>query len=90
MIATHDNLLEICRPEDVTWDEFMFNCEEAINNADVHSDEISSDDEALAQEERNNKKRPENILKTNSVIKVYNKQWRSKKVCKVAKFCLKI
>jgi hypothetical protein len=85
MIATNDSLLEKCRPDDVSWDEYMFNCEEAINNKDVHSDEISSDDKILAEEERNSKKRPENILNTKSVIKIYEKKWRSRRVCKIAK-----
>lgn len=87
MIATKDSLLEKCCPDDMPWDKFMRDCEEAINNADVHSDEISSDDETLAQDERNNNKRPENILNTSSVIKVYDKTWRSRRVsCEVIFF----
>ncbi len=67
MMATKDSLLDNCRPSDISWDEFMLNCEEAINTADLHSDEISSADETLAKEERDSKKRPERILNTNSV-----------------------
>lgn len=89
MISTNDSLLEQCRPSDISWDEYMLNCEEAINSSDLHSDEISSDDEALAQEERDNKERPENIFNTSSVIKVHDKKWRSMKVCKVAKLYFK-
>ena len=86
MISTNDSLLDNCRPGDVPWDEFMSNCKEAINTADLHSDKISSDDEILAQEERASKKRPDHILNTNSVIKVHDKKWRSTRVCKVANF----
>ena len=89
MMATKDSLLDNCRPSDISWDEFMLNCEEAINTADLHSDEISSADETLAKEERDSKKRPEHILNTNSVIKVYDKKWRSTRVCKVAKLFFK-
>jgi hypothetical protein len=73
MIATNDSLLEDCRPIDMSRKAFLLDCEESINITDVHSDEISSDDEFLAEEERNKKKRPENILKSNSMIKVYEK-----------------
>ena len=86
MIATNDRLLEDCRPIDMSRKAFLLDCEESINITDVHSDEISSDDEFLAEEERNKKKRPENILKSNSVIKVYEKKWRSRRVCKVVIF----
>jgi hypothetical protein len=86
MIATNDSLLEDCRPIDMSRKAFLLDCEESINITDVHSDEISSDDELLADEERNKKKRPENILKSNSVIKVYEKKWRSRRVCKVVIF----
>ena len=89
MMATKDSLLDNCRPSDISWDEFMLNCEEAINTADLHSDEISSADKTLAKEERDSKKRPEHILNTNSVIKVYDKKWRSTRVCKVAKLFFK-
>jgi len=84
MISAKDNLLTDCHPSDViSWKEFMLECEEAINNRDIHSDEISTDDENLAKAERENKKRPNNILDTNSVIKVYEKEWRSTRVCKL-------
>jgi hypothetical protein len=89
MISTNDRLLNQCRPSDLSWDGFMLNCEEAINTPDLHSDEISSDDEALAKEEREAKKRPERIFNTNSVIKVHDKKWRSMRVCKVCEVIFK-
>ena len=73
MIATNDSLLEDCCPIDMSRKDFLLDCEKSINLTDVHSDEISSNDEVLAEEERNMKKWPENILKLNSVIKVYEK-----------------
>ena len=48
MIATNDSLLEDCRPIDMSRKDFLLDCEESINLTDVHSDEISSDDEVLA------------------------------------------
>ena len=62
------------------WDEFMRDCEKAVNTTDLHSDEWSSDDEVLAQAERNQNKRPERIIGTNSVIKIHDKKWRSTRV----------
>ena len=73
MIATNDSLLEDCCPIDMSRKDFLLDCEESINLTDVHLDEIFSNDEVLAEEERNMKKQPENILKSNSVIKVYEK-----------------
>lgn len=82
MILTSDKTLTRCHPsDDIPWDGYMESCEAAVNTADVHSDEFSMNDEELAQEERNNNKRPENIRNTNSVIKVCDKPWRSTRVC---------
>jgi hypothetical protein len=86
MIYTKDKLLTDCQPRDISFEEFLKDCESAINTSELHSDERSSDDEALAQKERDDKDRPEQILNTNSVIKVYNKQWRSARVCNVANY----
>jgi hypothetical protein len=84
MIYTKDVLLTDCHASnDISFNEFLEDCERAINTPELHSDEYSSDDEALAQEERSNKKRPEHILNTNSVVKVMKKKWRSTRVCKV-------
>jgi len=85
MISIRDNLLSECHPENLTWDEYLKDCEKAINTSDLHSDEWSSDDEELAKEERDKKIRPERLISTNSVIKVHNKKWRSSRVCKVVK-----
>jgi len=90
MVYTKDKLLTDCHPSDISFEEFLKDCESAINTSELHSDERSSDDEALAQKERDDKDRPEQILNTNSVIKVYNKQWRSTRVCNVANYFLKI
>lgn len=90
MISTKDNLLTECHPSNITWNEYMKDCEKAVNTSDLHSDEWSSDDEDLANEERSRKKRPERIIGTNSVIKIHDKKWRSTRVCKVVKLFLKI
>ena len=75
MISTKDKLLADCHPSsNISWEEFIKDCEEAVNLSELHSDEWSSDDEALTQDKRNNKKRAECVLNTNSVIKVFDKK----------------
>ena len=86
MISTEDKVLSECRPTDITKEEYMNKCELAVNTPDLHSDEWSSIDEELANEERNNGKRPDRLKNTNSVIKIHDKKWRSTRVCKVVKF----
>jgi hypothetical protein len=82
MILTKDVLLAKCHPTDiVTWDDYLQDCEKAVNIPECNSDEYSTNDEDLANEERNNKKRPERIHDTNSVIKIRTKPWRSRRVC---------
>lgn len=89
MIYTKDKLLAECHPKDhISFNQFLNDCEQAINVSELHSDEWSSNDEALANEERETKKRTEKIMDSNSVIKIYNKTWRSTRVCKVAKLLL--
>src|SRR5881227_1957462 len=73
MIATSDGVLEQCRPPNISWDRYMEHCELAVNVPDLHSDEYSTDDEQLANEERRDNKRPERITRTNSVIKIREK-----------------
>lgn len=85
MISTNDIVLSECQPSNMTWDEYMQDCEKAINVPELHSDEWSTEDEALANNERENDKRPARIERTNSVIKIYDKKWRSNRVCKVLK-----
>ena len=86
MITTKDKLLTDCYPSgDISWNEFMRDCRMAINTPELHSDECSSNDKNLAQEERDNKQKPERITLTNSMIKIYNKKWRSTRVNNVLK-----
>ena len=80
MISTKDKLLVKCHPsDDISWDDYLKDCELAVNNPDLHSDEYSTEDENLAQVERNTGKRPKRN-KSNSVIKVRAKPWRSTRV----------
>ena len=76
MIATSDGVLEQCRPPNISWDRYIEYCELAVNVPDLHSDEYSTNDE-------HDNKRPERITRTNSVIKICEKKWRSTRVCKV-------
>ena len=75
MITMKDKLLTDCHPlGNISWNKFMRDCEMAINTPELHSDECSSNDEDLAQEEKDSEQRPERITLTNSVIKIYNKK----------------
>lgn len=85
MISTSDKLLNTCHPPNITWEEYMYDCEKAVNCSELQSDEWSSIDENIANEERREDKRPERIERTNSVIKIHDKKWRSTRVCKVVK-----
>lgn len=82
MIKINDKTLQACQPNNTPWEEYVIDCENAVNTPDLHSDEYSTEDEALASEERVNNNRPARNT-GNSVIKVYDKNWRSKRVCKV-------
>lgn len=88
MISTNDKLLNKYVPPNITWNDYMKDCEKAINTSNLHSDEWSTDDEALADGERAEDKRPERIKQTNSVIKIHEKKWRSTRVCEVVIFLL--
>ena len=73
MIFTQDDILNGCRPKNMTRDEFIRDCEKALNTAEIHSDEWSTEDEDLANEERDNNIRTERLTRTNSVIKIHDK-----------------
>src|SRR5207248_10711564 len=73
MIATSDGVLEQCRPPNISWDRYMEHCELAVNVPDLHSDEYSTDDEQLANEERRDNKRQKRITRRNPVIKIRKK-----------------
>jgi hypothetical protein len=85
MILAQDKLLSECHPQIISWDDYMKDCEKAVNTSDLHSDEWSSNDEELASEERNKNTRPERLASTNSVIKIYDKKWQSSRICKTIK-----
>ena len=82
MISTNDRLLIECRPTNITLDKYIRDCEKAVNVSELHSDEWSTEDEGLANEEVEQRKRPERLTDTNSVIVIREKKWRSSNVCK--------
>jgi hypothetical protein len=88
MISTNDKLLMECCPSNINWDVYMRDCEKAVNVSELHSDEWSTEDEGLAISEVEQKKRPERLTDTNSVIIIHEKQWRSSNVCKRVKLFL--
>ena len=71
-----DKILIKCHPSNVIWDDYVEDCNLAVNTVDINSDEYSTE-----EEERSDEKRPENIYSTNSVIKICDKLWRSTRVC---------
>ncbi|GET54131.1 hypothetical protein GLOIN_2v202159 [Rhizophagus irregularis DAOM 181602=DAOM 197198] len=77
MINTKDKVLNDCKPQEITWDEYMKDCEKIVVISELHSDEWSSEDENLANNEKNLEKRPERLDKSNSVIKIHEKKWKS-------------
>lgn len=88
MISTNDKLLMECCPSNIDWDVYMRDCEKAVNISELHSDEWSTEDEGLANTEVEQKKRPERLTNTNSVIVIHEKKWRSFNVCKCVKLFL--
>ena len=80
MILIKDKTIEECRPDGVALSEFMAECEMAVNRTDLQSDEYSTEDEELANEERRTDKRNSKIFNNNLVIKVKDKLWRSNRV----------
>lgn len=89
MFKVSDELLEKCRPNYITLDKFMKDCEKAVNVSELHSDEWSTEDEGLANDEVEQNKRPERLANSNSVIIVHEKNWRSSRVCKHMNFLIK-
>jgi hypothetical protein len=79
MIATTDEILESCRPKTLTRRQYLQDCERAVNTSELQSDEWSTEDEDLAN---NESKRPDRLKDSNSVIKVKAKIWRSTRVSK--------
>jgi hypothetical protein len=80
LISTKDQIVLDCCPPEINYKEFVEECESAVNRADLQSDEYSSDDEQLANQERQLGKRNVKNEKTNSIIRVKDKAWRSTRV----------
>ena len=40
-------MLKLCKPSDLEWNEYMKDCERAVNMSDLHLDEYFSNDEQL-------------------------------------------
>ncbi|CAG8476643.1 1855_t:CDS:2 [Racocetra persica] len=87
MVYVNDTILRNCQPPTLHWNEYLRDLEYAVNDAALQSAEESDTDEELADNERENDERPENILDTNSVIKVYNKPWRSTRITCILHRC---
>ncbi|CAB5374775.1 unnamed protein product [Rhizophagus irregularis] len=86
LISTKDDILSECHPHNLTWEEFIKDCKKAVNTSEIHSDEWSSNDEELANAEHSKNARRGRLANTNnnnSVIKIYNKNWRSSRITKI-------
>ncbi|PKY35545.1 hypothetical protein RhiirB3_456929, partial [Rhizophagus irregularis] len=90
MISTRDKLLTECQPRNLKWEEFIKDCIKATNTSDIHSDEWSTEDEELANKERSKNTRSGRLINNNSVIKIYDKKWRSSGVCEVVMLLMNI
>src|SRR3989442_11532389 len=49
MIQTKDKILIKCHPSNVTWDDYVEDCNLAVNTVDINSDEYSTEEEELAR-----------------------------------------
>ncbi|CAG8675853.1 25964_t:CDS:2, partial [Racocetra persica] len=75
MVRVGDSILNECQPPTLNWDEYLRDLERAVNDPALQSCEESDTDEALANQESD--ERPTIIRNNNRVIKVYDKPWRS-------------
>ncbi|GBB97656.1 hypothetical protein RclHR1_36410002 [Rhizophagus clarus] len=70
MIFTQNSILKDYCPENMFREVFIKDCEKAVNTTEVHSDEWSTEDEILANEERNDNIRSGRLISTNSVKRI--------------------
>src|SRR6185312_13882300 len=56
MIQTKDKILIKCHPSNVTWDDYVEDCNFAVNTVDINSDEYSTEEEKLARKKRSDEK----------------------------------
>ncbi|RIB26287.1 hypothetical protein C2G38_2138376 [Gigaspora rosea] len=85
MVRVGDPILNECQPSSLNWEEYLHDLERAVNDPALQSCEESDTDEALANQERG--ERPTIIRDNNSVIKVYDKPWRSNKIKRLLRRC---
>ena len=69
MISTKDKLLNSYHPANILWDQFLKDCERAINMSELHLDEWSTGDAFLADEER--KTNRDQYVRLHSVVFVF-------------------
>src|SRR2546430_9911526 len=89
MIQTKNKILIKYHPSNVTWDDYVKDCNLAVNTIDINSDEYSTEEEELARKEKSNEKRLENIYSTNSVDRKSTRLNSSHSQISYAVFCLK-
>lgn len=83
MYSTEDQVLEDCKPSNISDRQFRKDLEEIIETSAYHSDEVSETDEEKAREERTSNVRPRNKTDEDThVLRVYDKPWRSRRVSK--------
>jgi hypothetical protein len=81
MYNTDDEVLQTCRPNNVSEDVFKADIEAIIASGEYHSDEVSETDNEKAREEISNHIRPKNKDEADlHVLRVYDKPWRSRRV----------
>ncbi|CAB5190276.1 unnamed protein product [Rhizophagus irregularis] len=70
-------------PEHTKRQHMISRRDQATNTSDIHSDEWSTEDEELANKKRSKNTRSGRLINNNSVIKIYDKKWRSSEIQKI-------
>lgn len=82
MYNSNDEILFDLKPKSLDNDRYIENIEEIIDEARFHSDEVSETDDDKTQQEIEDNIRPKNKKESDKhVICVYDKPWRSRRVC---------
>jgi hypothetical protein len=80
MLTTGDSILTDLQPP-MKWDEWVDDISKVIEDSNYHLDEVSESDEEKAKSEKDDMIRTARKEDSNHVLHVYDKSWRSRKVC---------
>lgn len=80
MLTIGDSILTDLQSS-IEWDEWVEVIRKIIEDSNYHSDEVSESDEEKAQDEKDAMVYPTRKEDSNHVLHVYDKPWKSSKVC---------